>query len=213
MDLQNKTQELARKLAAMSDQGIETPPELVEHLDVLDRALDQILDLVDAALEPVPVPEEKPAAAPVVTESFVTLDDVLEAVNPTSLAPATEISVLLVEDNMVNRKLAVLILERIGCRVDVAKNGAEGVEKFKTGHYLAIFMDCQMPVMDGYEATAAIRKLEAGASHIPIIAVTANAMKGDKEKCIECGMDDYISKPLRPNDLQEAVSRWCKVHA
>ncbi len=213
MDLQHKTQELARKLAVMSDQGIETPPELVEHLDVLDRALIQILDLVDAALEPAPVPEEKPAAAPVASEDFVSLDDVLEAVSPTSLAPNREISVLLVEDNMVNRKLAVLILERIGCQVDVAFNGAEGVEKFKTGNYQAIFMDCQMPVMDGYEATEAIRKLEAGSSHIPIIAVTANAMKGDKEKCIECGMDDYISKPLRPNDLQEAVSRWCKVHA
>ena len=213
MDLQHKTQELARKLAVMSDQGIKTPPELVEHLDVLDRALIQILDLVDAALEPAPVPEEKPAAAPVACEDFVSLDDVLEAVNPTSLAPTREISVLLVEDNMVNRKLAVLILERIGCQVDVAFNGAEGVEKFKTGNYQAIFMDCQMPVMDGYEATEAIRKLEAGSSHIPIIAVTANAMKGDKEKCIECGMDDYISKPLRPNDLQEAVSRWCKVHA
>jgi len=114
MDLQHKTQELARKLAVMSDQGIETPPELVEHLDVLDRALIQILDLVDAALEPAPVPEEKPAAAPVASEDFVSLDDVLEAVSPTSLAPNREISVLLVEDNMVNRKLAVRILERIG---------------------------------------------------------------------------------------------------
>jgi CheY-like chemotaxis protein len=209
MDLQPKTQELAKKLQEMSARGVDLSPDLSEHLEVLERALDQILDLVDTALKPVSEPE--PSIPP--TDDFVSLDDLLEPTNSTSLAPPGEISVLLVEDNMVNRKLAVLILERIGCKVDVANNGAVGFEKFKSGNYHAIFMDCQMPVMDGYEATVAIRKLEAGNSHIPIIAVTANAMKGDKEKCLDCGMDDYISKPIKPNDLQEAVSRWCKVHA
>lgn len=197
MDLQQKTQELAEKLEKMTARGKDLPFELVEHLEVLDRAVDQILNLLDTALEP-----RKPTV-------FVP-----EPLCASKLAPSNEIRVLLVEDNMVNRKLAMLVLERVGCEVDVAENGAEGVEKFKTGDYLAIFMDCQMPVMDGYEATRAIRKLETGTnSHIPIIAVTANAMKGDKEKCLECGMDDYISKPILPNDLQGAVNRWCSVQA
>jgi len=213
MNLQQKTQELAAKLADMSARGLEVSTELQEHLDVLDRAVDQILNLLDEKIKT--AEEAKPlnsstAVAPVAIES---LDDVLEAVNASSLGISSEIPILLVEDNLVNRKLAILILERIGCRVDIAKNGAEGVEKFRSDQYQAIFMDCQMPVMDGYAATRAIRQLEAGSTHIPIIAVTANAMKGDKEKCLECGMDDYISKPLRPSDLQEAVSRWCNVHA
>lgn len=197
MDLHQKTQELNKKLEIISSRGKDLPFELVEHLEVLDRAVDQILNLLDTALEP--------RKAPVV---------VPEPLSASCLAPSNDIRVLLVEDNMVNRKLAMLILERVGCEVHVAENGAEGVEKFKVGGYEAIFMDCQMPVMDGYEATLAIRKLEAGtSSHIPIIAVTANAMKGDKEKCLECGMDDYISKPILPNDLQSAVNRWCSVNA
>jgi len=209
MDIQQKAQELTKKLADMSARGLEISPELTEHLEVLDRAVDQILNLLDSELKRPEPP--KPTSVP--SNGFVTLDDVVESVNVSSLGSSSAIPVLLVEDNMVNRKLAVLILERIGCQVDVANDGSVGVDKFRAGKYQAIFMDCQMPVMDGYEATRAIRQLEAGASRIPIIAVTANAMKGDKEKCLECGMDDYISKPLRPNDLQEAVSRWCKVHA
>ncbi len=213
MDLQQKNQKLADLLAEMSGQEVGISAELAEHLEVLGRAVDQILDLVEAALEPIGQKEVRPVPVPTLSNEFESMDDVLETVNPSSLAPSNEVSVLLVEDNMVNRKLAVLILERIGCKVDVAIHGAEGVEKFQSGNYQAIFMDCQMPVMDGYEATAAIRELESGESRIPIIAVTANAMKGDKEKCLESGMDDYIPKPLRPNDLQEAVSRWCRVYA
>jgi len=197
MNLQQKTQELTKKLEMMSARGVDLPMELVEHLEVLDRAVDQILHHLDAALEA----SEEPVAVP-------------ELPIATSAPQPKGIKVLLVEDNRVNRKLAMLILERVGCQVDVAMDGAEGVEKYKAGNYQAIFMDCQMPVMDGYEATRTIRELEAGkSSHIPIIAVTANAMKGDREKCLECGMDDYISKPILPTDLQSAVSRWCSVHA
>ncbi len=213
MNLHQKTQKLAKKLEAMADQGLDVSLELAEHLEVLDRALDQILGLVDMALQP---PEEstlKQEPFQPDSNDFLVLDEKLVPTNLTSLAPSSNIPVLLVEDNLVNRKLAVLILEKIGCNVVVAINGAEGVEKFKTGEFNAIFMDCQMPVMDGYEATRAIRDLEAGASRIPIIAVTANALKGDKEKCLDCGMDDYITKPLRPSDLQEAVNRWCGAYA
>ncbi len=205
MTLQEKIRELEAKLRAIATQGLEIPTELAEHLEVFDRAASQMLVMMDevlavASLEPDPQHS---------ISNFASAPDLTD---PDSLEQQPDISVLLVEDNFVNRKLAVLILEKVGCRVDVALNGEEGVDKFKSGNYVAIFMDCQMPVMDGYEATRAIRDLEkADGSHIPIIAVTANAMKGDREKCLECGMDDYIAKPLLPNDLHDAVSRWCRV--
>ena len=205
MTLQETIQELEAKLLAIATQGLEIPAELAEHLEVFDRAASQMLVMMDEVLA---VASLKPESH----QSISNLTNAPDLTDPDSLEQPAEISVLLVEDNLVNRKLAVLILEKIGCRVDAALNGEEGVEKFKAGNYVAIFMDCQMPVMDGYEATRAIRELEkADGSHIPIIAVTANAMKGDREKCLECGMDDYIAKPLLPNDLNEAVSRWCRV--
>jgi CheY-like chemotaxis protein len=210
MGFQKKIRELEEKLQAMEDRGLEKSTELTEDLAVFGQALDQMVALADeillqASSDQVNVgSSDQWAAATPQTGG-------LESAGPRNRPHTGGISVLLVEDNIVNCKLAVLILERIGCQVDVACNGAEGVEKFKANTYAAIFMDCQMPVMDGYEATQAIREWEAGNSHIPIIAVTANAMKGDKEKCLECGMDAYISKPLRPNDLQNAVSEWCQV--
>ncbi len=124
--------------------------------------------------------------------------------------PFLGLPVLLVEDNHVNRKLAVRILEKAGCMVDTAENGEVGVRLAASGRYKAIFMDCQMPIMDGYTATETIRAAEAEGERIPIIAVTANAMAGDREKCLECGMDDYVSKPIRPADLIEALTRWCE---
>jgi two-component system sensor histidine kinase/response regulator len=110
--------------------------------------------------------------------------------------------VLLAEDGRVNQVVAVNLLERRGHSVTVANNGAEAVKAFKKKSYDAILMDVQMPEMNGYEATRAIRELEEGTgAHIPIIAMTANAMKGDREKCLESGMDDYIAKPVRPDGL------------
>lgn len=114
---------------------------------------------------------------------------------------------LLAEDNPVNQKLAIRLLKKIGCVVDVAHNGLEAVHMASNG-YDAILMDCQMPEMDGFEATIAIRKLASHAAHIPIIAMTANAMQGDKERCIEVGMNDYISKPIHPPLLAEVLQRY-----
>lgn len=109
--------------------------------------------------------------------------------------------VLLVEDNAVNRRVAVEILKEAGVVVDTAENGREALDILKAGaDYAAVLMDVQMPEMDGYESTREIRKLE-GAMNIPIIAMTANAMKGDKEKCLEAGMDDYIAKPIDSKEL------------
>ena len=114
--------------------------------------------------------------------------------------------ILLVEDNVVNQKLALRLLEKMGYRADVVSNGREGVKAVETNQYNLVLMDVQMPEMDGLEATRQIRKKEE--NHIPIIAMTANAMTGDRERCIEAGMDDYISKPIRPQILQEAVNKY-----
>ena len=129
-----------------------------------------------------------------------------------NLLPET-FRVLLVEDNAVNQKLAGKILERMGCSVDMATNGKEAVSMFANLPYNIIFMDCQMPEMDGYEATRKIRSIEtAGNSsngkQVPIIAITANAMRGDREKCLEEGMDDYIAKPVDARQIGRALERW-----
>ncbi|MDA7560108.1 response regulator, partial [bacterium] len=129
-----------------------------------------------------------------------------------NLLPET-FRVLLVEDNAVNQKLAGKILERMGCSVDTATNGKEAVSMFADLSYNMIFMDCQMPEMDGYEATRKIRNIEtAGNSsnekQVPIIAITANAMRGDREKCLEEGMDDYIAKPVDARQIGRALERW-----
>ncbi len=116
--------------------------------------------------------------------------------------------VLVVEDNIVNQKVAAGMLEELGCRVDVAVNGKEAVERLELLPYDLVFMDCQMPEMDGYEATVEIRKREGPTKHTPIIAMTAHNMERDREKCLESGMDDYASKPVDPEKLQEILERW-----
>jgi len=116
--------------------------------------------------------------------------------------------ILLAEDNVVNQKLAVRLLEKMGHVVTVASNGNEVLKALEKKEFDLVFMDVQMPGMDGYKTTAAIRKKEEqNGSHIPIIAMTAHAMTGDREKCLQAGMDDYVSKPLGPKDLSKAMER------
>lgn len=123
-----------------------------------------------------------------------------------------KLRILLVEDNMVNQKLAVKILEKRGHRVVVAGNGHEALNALLKENFHVVLMDVQMPVMDGYTATRKIRKREeqSGAfqNHIPIIAMTAHAMKGDREKCLAAGMDDYITKPIKPETLFPIIEQW-----
>ena len=117
------------------------------------------------------------------------------------------LQVLVVEDNEVNQKIARKILERLGCSVTVANNGLEAVDYLIKKSCDVILMDCQMPVMDGLDATRRIREFESPGSDVPIIAVTANAMAGDREKCLAAGMDDYIAKPIKVDVLTSAMTR------
>lgn len=121
---------------------------------------------------------------------------------------ASRLKVLLVEDNSVNRQLALALFKSNTISFDIAVNGQEGVEKFKSGSYDLVLMDVQMPIMGGLEATMAIRAFEKqSGGHVPILSMTAHAMKGDRDKCLEAGMDDYLTKPLNPDTVFEAVYR------
>lgn len=133
---------------------------------------------------------------------------VVERVQPLELARPVDLpKVLVVDDNPVNRKVACGFLKKLGFESDVAEDGKEALNCVKKATYGLILMDCQMPVMDGYEATRAIRQHLKGVA-LPIIAVTANAMEGDREKCLAAGMDDYIPKPLRKDVLEKTVFSW-----
>lgn len=122
---------------------------------------------------------------------------------------ATGHRILLAEDNPVNQRVAVLMLTRLGFKVDVVNNGEEAVAAVLKGDYSLVLMDCQMPIMDGYEATAQIRKSEIGAhQQLRIVAMTANAMEGDREKCITAGMDAYLSKPIEIDRMQKVLAEW-----
>ena len=120
-----------------------------------------------------------------------------------------DLCVLLVEDNLINQKITFLTLKPLVKSIDTANNGKEALDKMARTQYDIILMDIQMPVMNGLIASEKIRELEMSTgSHIPIIAITANAMLGDKEKCISAGMDDYISKPFQPAALIEKIKKY-----
>jgi len=139
----------------------------------------------------------------------------MQPVPPAVLMRRAQVKILLAEDNLVNQKVALGTLKKLGYSSDIAGNGLDAIAALKKTPYSVIFMDCQMPEMDGFEAAREIRRLEASVDEscswtapVHIIAVTATTMQGDREKCLAAGMDDYISKPVRLADLQAALRRW-----
>lgn len=118
--------------------------------------------------------------------------------------------ILVVEDNQINQKVILGRLNKVKIEADVANDGKEAIESISKNNYDLVFMDCHMPVIDGYEATRLIRMNEKNDEHITIVAMTANAMEGDKEKCLAAGMDDYIGKPIKPVLLKECLERWLR---
>jgi CheY-like chemotaxis protein len=148
-----------------------------------------------------PIPETKPHIASPRIEELIQKEKVHKELK--------DIKILLVEDNLINQKITLLTLEPLVSSIDTASNGKEALDKFGTSSFDMILMDIQMPVMSGLVAAEKIRELEASTNtHIPIIAITANAMLGDKEKCISAGIDDYISKPFQPSALIEKIKKF-----
>ena len=144
-----------------------------------------------------PEPEIAPSAAPA---------------RPTPPQACFDAKVLLVEDTAVNRVVAVKLLERLGCRVETACDGHEAIERRRSGRYDIVLMDCEMPVLDGFSATRVIRRGEAEdpafGGRVPIVALTANALVGDRERCVAAGMDDYIAKPFGTGALELVMRKW-----
>ena len=146
-------------------------------------------------------PAWRPQAAPVTAASPAVAGSAKQSAQETP-------RVLLAEDNLVNQKLVLRLLEKVGLKADVVANGSQAVAAIGKATYDLILMDCQMPEMDGFEATAEIRRLEGNARHTTICALTAHAMAGDRERCIDAGMDDYISKPLTVGVLHNKIAHW-----
>jgi PAS domain S-box-containing protein len=134
-----------------------------------------------------------------------------EARSAVTLAWSTPPLVLVAEDSPINQIVAVRALERCGVRTEVAATGVEALQALAERRYDAVLMDCQMPEMDGYEATVELRRRENGSERTPVIAMTAHAMDGDRERCLQAGMDDYITKPMRHADLAEVLLRWIPI--
>ncbi|MEP6883460.1 MAG: response regulator [Gammaproteobacteria bacterium] len=157
------------------------------------------------ALQSSAAPDFAQAAAPAISTMAA----------PSSSARGSAPKILLVEDNPVNREVAVAMLENLGCVIDSAENGRVAVEASQSGTYDVVLMDCQMPTMDGLTATGKIREREqtSGAARLPIIALTANAMEGDRERCLAAGMDDFLSKPFTQQQLATLLRRWLALRA
>jgi CheY-like chemotaxis protein len=129
-------------------------------------------------------------------------------VDEAAAKPSGKGRVLIVEDNPINQRVAAILVSKLGFTTDLAGHGGEAVEMVQKQNYDLILMDCQMPVMDGFEATRAIRKMTGSNSRTPIIAVTANVASGQREKCLEAGMNDYVPKPINREVLEKVIDKW-----
>jgi CheY-like chemotaxis protein len=168
----------------------------------------------DIALPGVDVELVKPVRPSQLFDALQTLltDRLGHEVHTAALRPPDErgrrARVLVVDDNAANQKVALRMIERLGYRCDIATTGVEAVTMLGSGHYDAVLMDCQMPEMDGYEASRLIRHNERGGRRVPIIAMTADAQPGERERCLAAGMDDYVSKPVKLHVVAAVLERW-----
>ncbi|HWH33722.1 MAG TPA: response regulator, partial [Acidimicrobiales bacterium] len=183
----------ARQVVLLVKPGVDpTPlPALSNSVRQLAKPVRQsaLYDAIADSASPSPAPLSLPAAA-------------------TAGPPARRGRVLVVEDNLANQKVARLLLESLGYDAEVADGGAWAIEALARTRFDAVLMDCQMPAMDGYQATAEIRRREGNGRRTPIIAMTAAAMRGDREQCLTSGMDDYVSKPVDPAQLEQVLAHW-----
>ncbi len=134
--------------------------------------------------------------------------DAAGAISPPLAIPSAKVRILLAEDNAINQRVATFMLRKLGYDLDIAANGKEAVEVWKRGAYPIILMDCQMPELDGMEATREIRRLEGPVRKTVIVALTASALAEDCQCCLDAGMDDYIAKPVGPETLQRKIEQW-----
>jgi len=196
--------ELARTISADPDLGRPTMLLLSSDQAVGSRAAREVG--IQAALsKPVRHSELCDALLGIVTSG----GDDPAATTPRRTSPDLGVRVLVVEDNHVNQLVATGILENLGCAVDVAQDGVEAVALLGRPHeYAAVLMDCRMPRLDGFDATRAVRAQEAEGRRVPIIAMTASVLEGERERCLAAGMDDFLTKPVDPGDLERVVRRW-----
>jgi PAS domain S-box-containing protein len=171
-----------------------------------------VKQLVELQLGRITVRSEEHKGSTFIVLMPYTIGKVSSVANPISIVKRTidesftkQLTILLVEDNDINRLYAKSILKKWHCQVDIAENGLVAIEKVKNNFYDVVLMDVQMPVMDGYEATKAIRAMDAPMKDVPIVALTANATKKDVELCLAAGMNDYLPKPFTPDDLQRKI--------
>lgn len=200
--------DLARKIRDVSS----TPVVMINGLeDYGDRAETEGLGIVYFLKKPVGNSELHSCLVALLGRSAPSAALTATAPPPSTSADSFSGHVLLVEDNIINQEVAQEILEFLGVKVTAVKNGEEGIREYAASQFDLIFMDCQMPVMDGYEASRKIRETESLSGEkqrIPIIALTAHTMEGDKERCLEAGMDDFLSKPFSQEQLASLLGRW-----
>ncbi|MDD5241472.1 MAG: response regulator [Sulfuricella sp.] len=193
----------------IKDEAGQVPPRLVLLVPVALRA--HVEEMIEAGMDAVLTKPARPDRLAVALSGSAEPSghgDRATVPHPRKISPATRI--LVAEDNPVNRKVALYTLQKLGLQTRIAANGQEALEALAKDRYDLVLMDCQMPELDGFEATVAIRRREqvANAARMPILAMTANAMRGDREKCLAAGMDDYLIKPLKPEELEAALMKW-----